>query len=203
MKNNFKPIFFSTPMVEAILSGKKTQTRRIINPQPKFGLKKGICDAGWYDTNFECSIHTGVPLFPKYQIGNILWVRETWNNWAVPEVPFVYRATDLKSCGHDWKPSIHMPKAAARIFLYVTNVRVERLRDISESDAISEGFGKVVTEKYEHPGWYINHLNKHHMFNAVDSFASMWVKLNGTGSWKRNPYVWVYDFEAVEKPKDF
>jgi len=195
-KSKYPPILFNTEMVQAILENRKKQTRRA-NNHPYFSKE-------------ELLEHT----LPKYQIGDILWVRETFKV-AIREYPgknipsekiFLYKATyepGIILGKIKWEPSIYMPKEAARIFLEVTNVRLERLQDISESDAIAEGFGKIINTQFEHPGWFVNHLNKHHMFCAVDSFASMWVKLYGTGSWKQNPFVWVYDFERINKPADF
>ncbi|MCW2463385.1 ASCH domain-containing protein [Elizabethkingia anophelis] len=249
MRNKFKPILFSTEMVQAILEGKKTMTRRIldtgIETMPENTVVH-ITDNGamahFQSKSFNPSNICGVK--GKFEIGDILYVRETlrigaWNKGyaacafdykASPKLiktPFIEfpvikhfdmlskALSQLDSLGvrpHTWAPgksplpwipAIHMPKEAARIFLEVTDVRVERLRDISEEDAIAEGFGKIVNEKYIHPGWFLNHLNNHHMFNAIDSFASMWVKLNGKGAWKQNPWVWVYEFKVIEKPADF
>lgn len=206
-------------MVQAILQGRKTQTRRIIKKKysntdlefktDKYGTRlverqndvpKPV-DHGNGKVTHRLTTYAEVK--PKYKVGDVLWVRETYiiANDEKNKPQYYYKADN--DVWNNYKPSLFMPRKAARIFLYVTNVRMERLRDITEADAIAEGFGKVITEKYEHPGWYINHLNNHHMFNAVDSFASMWVVLNGKGSWKENPYVWVYDFEVIEKPKDF
>ena len=216
MASKYKPILFSTEMVQAILEGRKTQTRRIVKPQPTLG--NGTWDVRNLDEFFDengkycCipKINTVEVKSVKIKPGDILWVRETWqttynestNNWDS-----IYKADGGFWIDDDgpmkWKPSIFMPRKYARIFLEVTNVRVERLRDISESDAYKEGFGPVITEEYPAPGKFVNHLNKHHMFTAIDSFASMWVKLNGTGAWKANPWVWVYEFKVVEKPNDF
>ncbi len=212
MATQYKPILFSTEMVQAILEGRKTQTRRILKPQPEqsnvildgikqnvFMLKDCATPKGW----LQHKLH-------NFKIGDILWVRETWQTtWNENKKSWdtIYKADGGYWIDDDgimkWKPSIYMPKKRARIFLEVSNVRVERLRDISEEDAIAEGFGPVINDKYPAPGKFINHLNNHHMFNAIDSFASMWVKLNGKGAWKSNPWVWVYEFKQVHHPKDF
>lgn len=223
MATQYKPILFSTEMVQAILEGRKTQTRRIMTDWGQHSSKFIISGQGMYVNKHpkpsKYMVHFRYPedltdscgLIAPIQPGDILWVRETFFNCSsFKEYPlfseikgnFCYKTNDFIG-GHKWKPSIHMPKEAARIFLEVTNVRVERLRDISEEDAIAEGFGPVINDKYPAPGKFINHLNNHHMFNAICSFASMWVKLNGKGAWKANPWVWVYDFKVVEKPKDF
>lgn len=160
MKNIFKPILFSTPMVQAILQDRKTQTRREI--KKKYSNTDHVFKTDKYGTrlierqndvpkpikNPDSSTTRKVTLFaevkPKYQIGDILWVRETFkkqNPFGKPT--YQYKAdwdsyeTGVELSG--WKPSIHMPRKAARIFLKVTNVRIERLQDISEADAIAEG----------------------------------------------------------------
>ncbi|WP_312750505.1 hypothetical protein [Epilithonimonas hominis] len=218
MKTIYKPILFSTPMVQAIEKNNKTQTRRIVTQKysntdlqtrtDKYGtqLVEMQNDAPPPRNNDDGSITHSIRFYavkyPKYKIGDILWVRETYVDDVFGQ--YFYRSSDdLPGDCAKWKPSIFMPKAVARHFLKVTNVRFERLSDISESDAIAEGFGPVITEEYPAPGKFINHLNKHHMFNAVDSFASMWVKLHGKGAWKANPWVFVYEFKKIEKPQNW
>lgn len=203
---NFKPILFSTEMVQAILDGRKTQTRRVCKPQPEIGLLRGDLDYQWYDTDWECAIHTGDGFEPKYEKGDILWIRETFVDVGEKAdqyfngVRFHYKANeDFVGCW-PWKPSIHMPKAAARIFLKVTDVRVERLQDISQEDAEAEGV------KIDDDGlscW--NYLkNNWDDFAPEDSFESLWQKINGkTYPWEANPWVWVYTFERIEKPENF
>ncbi len=191
-----KPIIFSTPMVQAILDGKKTQTRRVVkingspitSPEESLELTKegltyhSVCSmSGYYK--------------PLYQPGDILWVRETWckhqeyyNNGAdvFPEPHFIYKADGVKA--DKWKPSIHMPREAARIFLRVKTVRVERLQDITEEDAIAEGMSKTLVDGVV----FISAKGKFHVF---------WDSLNikrGYG-WDTNPWVWVYELEKINK----
>ena len=107
-----------------------------------------------------------------------------------------------------WKPSIYMPKKRARIFLEVTNVRVERLKDISEEDAISEGIdkkGDLYFNYVESEGYFKKSFPKEYFYKEIPkvSFISLWAKINGIDSWIANPWVWVYEFKVVEKPKDF
>ena len=148
-----RPIIFSGPMIRAILEGRKTQTRRIVKPNC---LSK---------------------LSPYGRTGDRLWVRETWGH--NPEGPgYVYRSDgdfDMKFHGDRWRPSIHMPRWASRITLEVTGVRVERLQDINEEDALAEGV--------EH------------------AFRSLWESINGPGSWDANPWVWVVEFRRVSDGK--
>lgn len=197
-----KPILFSTPMVQANLEGRKTQTRREVK------VPKGYYEIATYFNKeghlqyIEASNETGTDIViikPKYQVGDILWVRETWNHWGdgtgfAPK--YVYRATDLIGLGHNWKPSIFMPKEAARILLKVTNLRVERLNDILETDAIDEGI-----ELQLKPNFYKNYLHGMLPCPAVKSFETLWESINGKDSWNKNPFVWVYEYELTDKPK--
>jgi hypothetical protein len=131
----FIPILFSTPMVQAILDGKKTQTRRIVKPQPQ--------DVTHYEDG-TVVWHPNVIKSP-YEVGDVLWVRETFFCTKYYEhTPlfkdkgkYVYKATENFIGLHKWKPSLFMPKKACRLFLHVKNIRVELLQDISEQDAIA------------------------------------------------------------------
>jgi hypothetical protein len=178
-----KPIIFPTPMVQAILDGKKTQTRRVIK----------IDDApeNWKISIAGTSIVRAEPYdvkLPRYAAGDILWVRETWGKDENGE--YVYRANygtteddSFPPSMFKWRPSIHMPREAARIFLRVTNVRVERVQDITAHDAIREGMVSEIS------------------FDTVDEFKELWNNLNakrGYG-WESNPWVWVYEFEKINK----
>lgn len=135
------PILFSTPMVQAILAGRKTMTRRIIKPQPgtdvSYMANEPLDWIGqWYPWKWDTEEGESISKHcPFGQIGDLLWVREAWANCynllTNPfETFFLYKADGTANV-HRWKPSIHMPKAAARIWLEVTNIRVERLQDIS------------------------------------------------------------------------
>ena len=184
-----KPILFSTPMVQAILRGQKTQTRRVVKPNPKAEKFSAIvrCDdfslaRFWSRRPYPRIDDVRARLIP----GNILWVRETWQHTKVLNLHptdgcygYVYRADaqpweDYE--GWKWKPSIFMPKEACRLFLKVTDVRVERLQSITEADAKAEGF------------------------DSIDSFFALWQKINSTESLAVNPWVWVYEFEVIPKP---
>lgn len=146
-----KPILFNTAMVQAILDGRKTVTRRVVKPQPTtvHGGKKGCFPLAFY---FDCSHWVK----PPYQVGDVLWVRETWakiedfeNNFGFDiddGLKYLFKCDDNGKAHNSvdasvkrWRPSIHMPKEAARIFLKVTDVRVERLQDITEVQVVKEG----------------------------------------------------------------
>jgi len=212
---NIKPILFSTPMVRAILDGRKTMTRRVIVPQPSTAWDvcqklPMCCDKierfGW--ENGWDALDYGYRA-PKYLQGDILWVRETWFcNDCEPdcagrtdenECPFKrvgdkcygYKAQYTAGTGNldiKWRPSIFMPKEAARLFLRVTDVRAERLQEITEEDAVLEGCGPRV-----HSATSVT---------ARQDFMHIWQKLNdmrdgGKYAWITNPWVWAYTFERI------
>lgn len=151
---DFKPILFNTAMVKAILEGKKTQTRRIIKPQPTNPRWNNVGWLGWDDGH-------GYRMKPPCVAGDILWIRETWHKDVGR---YMYRANysndekfyqNGKEIKLRWHPSIHMPKEAARIFLLVKDVRVERLQEITKQDAISEGISRLFDclTKSEYEEW--------------------------------------------------
>ena len=192
-----RPILFSAPMVRALLAGTKTQTRRIFKPE------RMTWDAnGRYTTHAmrggELSITGSGPFKPSSwlhycpygQPGDRLWVRETFariDGQTRPWIETDYKATythgdrlgDTLGIKKRWTPSIHMPRHASRITLEVTGVRVERLQDISEADAIAEGV-------YTDPAC-----------PAYDAYTQLWDEINGLGSWEANPWVWVVGFHRI------
>lgn len=200
----FRPILFSTPMVQAILDGRKTQTRRIIKPQPTKQLSfSDTFKKHWSENVSDLKL----PYFEaKYQIGDIMWVRETWSEGCIENGEHTgirYKADD-ENFKVKWRPSIFMPKSACRIFLKVTNVRVERLQDISEQDAIAEG---IESNENDMPAYFHCYkdycINNNFDLDALGSFQTLWQSINGKENWKSNPWVWVYDFERVERPLGF
>lgn len=137
-----RPILFSGEMVRAILEGRKTQTRRVIKPQPDSARNSVFVKSG-FETKHGYEIKC-----PYGQPGDRLWVRETWGLWDTdpkdgPErAKIFYRATDENRRDlryQRWRPSIHMPRWASRINLEITNIRIERVQDITEEDAKAEG----------------------------------------------------------------
>lgn len=229
----FRPILFSTPMVQAILDGRKTQTRRLCNPYP--WDKPCKSDYDYYDHQEGGHVldSEGLEEYlknldlynksqkPKYNVDDILWVRETWQQetkefeteigkgW-VSTGRYVYRTDNVKlpeeSEGFGkWRPSIHMPKEAARIFLEVTDVRVEKLQDISKKDAIAEGIKFMdMPDPLKGQGFVKDFtVNNWHDENPIYLLKSLWQSIYGAESWEQNPYVWVYSLERVEKPENF
>lgn len=195
-KTTFRPILFSTPMVRAILEGNKTMTRRIVKPQPEsidFYEDRNV----WFPAVSKC----------PYEVGDVLWVRETYRalvDCATGEFAYWSYKADMpddfhKQYPHKWKSSLFMPKSACRIFLRIKSIRVERVMDISEEDAILEGVEKAPLSNMFYKDYWKNGIHKF----ARTSFDSLWCKINGFESWIKNPFVFVYEFERIEKPLDF
>lgn len=210
MNTIFKPILFSTAMVQAILEGRKSQTRRIIKPQPIGDQSSGLVfykKFHFEGTNWQEEILK----IAKFQMGDIMWVRETWQYSDDLNDPYLYKQKYQEEYLPEhhgemkWKPSIFMPKDACRIFLKVTKVRIERLQDITEEDAKAEGVFYYGDETLDYMNYM--HDNKHFddwgVMTAKHSFETLWEKINSKESWKENPWVFVYDFEHIEKPQNF
>ncbi len=203
---NTKPILFSTEMVQAILAGRKTQTRRIVkikgsipNNETK-PLSTHSCNSVYYFWGHdEVACPYGSP-------GDILWVRESFTFNPIGKTDYLYKADSLVPKFIKWKPSIHMPKEACRLFLKVTNVRVERLFEISENDAALEGVlcDVEIPVNFKKLYYYRDYTgNTSGCADARSSFMTLWKKINGESSWKSNPWVWVIEFERIEKPENF
>lgn len=216
----FRPILFSTPMVQAILEGRKTQTRRTkgleyINENPDAWKHVGILlfanipvqknDFRIYQCFEEKATREQQLVKCPYELDDVLWVRETFGIGSRGST--IYKAnyddTQFNSKSWKWKPSLFMPKEACRIFLKIKSIRVERLQDISEEDSIAEGVEKIAD--YGTTGYrlYTEPDAAHSDIDAIYSFESLWQSINGLESWNKNPFVWVYEFERIEKPLDF
>ena len=213
------PILFNTEMVQAIQAGRKTQTRRVMKLKYKdneagFQILTNKHDgkfayAEYYDEDETPTRMITPPCMP----GSILWVRETWGKltecnvyppYEPEEERFIYRA-DIGDPDHfqaKWHPSIHMPKEAARIFLQVKDVRVERLLDITEEDAVREG----CYAGYKSPPTPLSDPNETYVNTAKDHFCFVWEATVKPADWdvygiNGNPWVWVIEFERCEKPE--
>lgn len=232
-----RPILFNTEMVNAVVEGRKTQTRRIIKPQPVFkegtgfhwkgamyGIGSDYAETVSNFTNYSC---------PVGRVGDRLWVRETFcmgrieeddnpflwpkplyvDNYEGQDAYPIYKQMVVKeNIVHEdviWSPSIHMPRSASRIMLEITKIRVERLNDISEKDAIAEGVEPVVVpdnipveggytrDNREMWKGYKNHARAYRD-TAKDSFMSLWQEIYGTQSWDSNEWVWVVEFKRID-----
>ncbi len=211
-----RPILFSAPMVKAILSGSKSQTRRVVKPQPPANAHQVET---WHHPDTKPRFFTWTtageisdqwePLpCPYGQPGEKLWVRESFARIDVQTRPWIetdYRATykhgdrlgDTLGITNRWTPSIYMPWHASRITIEVTGVRVERLQDISEADAAAEG----ITPYPGHPGrWLSEHRPGLRYPSAITAYRDLWEEsINGpSSSWDANPWVWVVEFKRVK-----
>lgn len=172
-----KPILFSAQMVRAILEGRKTQTRRVIKPQPEADLDPSTVVAAWDAGFIDEKCQYG-------KTGDHLWVCENfWIDKKTGEI-LGYCADDegkySKNKTVEKMPSVYMSRSESRITLEITDIRVERLQDISEEDALAEGFASDGDESAKI--WY----------------SMLWDKINGIGSWDKNPFVWVIEFKVLE-----
>ena len=216
----FRPMLFSTTMVQAILKGTKIETRRKINIDSKYdfmGFEIGnnyrMPNHIGFGSKKDCEI---VDLIKqKMFINDIIWVRETF---AVKGQRIFYKADNdsFENAGlkglYDfvWKPSLFMPKDVCRLFLEVENVRVERLLYISEEDAINEGLETSIVKSsifqtyLGYRNYYVQDAEDELYFRSpIDSYKSLWMSINGSKSWLENPFVWVYSFKVVECPYGF
>lgn len=193
-----RPILFSAPMVRAILAGSKTQTRRVVKPQP-IGTDATIIEI------YGRGLPAAHPC-PYGQHGDRLWARETFFDTepysAFPlfsdrKNRYIYRADGEQIGCHRWRPSIHMPRVASRILLEIVAVRVERLRDISREDAISEGVQPL--DGSNGPNYWTVDAGGVSLNNptAQGAYSMLWDWINGPGAWDKNPWVWVVEFRRV------
>lgn len=213
-----KPILFNTEMVRAILDRRKSCTRRLVKPEPQGYFEVSEEPLYIYDTDGNQGKIT-----PPYQPGDILYVRETWHKY-IKRVGkgescrfaefYGYRASVANSEDADepWRPSIHMPKEAARIWLKVTDVKVERLQEMKPVDVIKEGAYPDCwncLNTYEESGSQCCYGTEEEC-SQCDGVMMEWEKLwNSTikksdldsYGWDANPWVWVIEFERCEKPK--
>ncbi|HGW1813244.1 morphogenetic protein [Klebsiella pneumoniae] len=205
-------MIFNGEMVRAILDGRKTQTRRIMAPQPADDIERCIFPnpeaIGWKSSLRHKHGSTTAHFCHYGKPGDRIWVRETFqgplfdydlmDGYCKDPTPFekpefcVYKADgvpapefydaddELHCC---WRPSIHMPRWASRILLEITNVRVERLKSISDGDAIREGCSTADMKSGD---------------CVADVFARLWASIYGAESWNANPWVWVIEFKRVE-----
>jgi len=218
-----RPILFNAEMVRAILEGRKTQTRRVMKPQPKERtLTMFWNERSWWkcDLNVECS--------PYGKVGDRLWVRETFAQGKLvagdsiegsnppyfieqmgsdKEDDLVYRADTFKLSDYEvdpeqpviWKPSIHMPRWASRINLKITDIRVERVQDIKTDGVWAEGLNKEEYEDWLEDVMCIGVPDGTTYEQPIDLFHNLWNFINGKRGygWDENPWVWVVEFEVI------
>lgn len=221
------PMLFSTPMVKALKNGIKTETRRERNlapvnespntwtiSRPRFvnnceGKGPGTWAAFFYHDKSGKAVVKHIKC-PYGKIGDKIWVRETWCHHGRPNnksgLKYAYKENQgpIVSKMHKWKPSIHMPKVAARIWLEITNIRCERLQDITNEASLAEG---IETKDLDGTTTYRDYSTKIDMFAygthflPKNSYKTLWKSINGKGSWEKNPWVWVIEFKKVSYKK--
>ncbi|EQA6248522.1 hypothetical protein FA195_16695 [Pseudomonas aeruginosa] len=202
-----RPILFNEQMVRAILEGRKTVTRRVMKPQPDF--LGSMVDPNTPFKTLDAGLHARITC-PYGEPGDRLWVREAWAADAQVDAiaprdlsqgePIWYPADfSVRQTGCSMiskgrgRPSIHMPRWASRILLEITAVRVERLQDISEEQALAEG---VHGEPCDHARQACSDIGCWGD-TAKGAFGFLWEQLNGAGAWQANPWVWVVEFKRV------
>ena len=205
-------MLMNSAMVNAILEGSKTQTRRVIKHKSIPDIKQvGTC---YGSKEFDWTVYGARAIqdfswvdCPYGKVGDQLWVRETFGVFDKDhqiDSKYYYKADTPEGSdsdeirinyGYKYKPSIHMPRAASRIQLEITDIRVERLNDISEDDCDAECFGGDFPKKVL--------PSLAHLFDSSMSikqcFAALWESINGKGSWNQNPWVWVIEFKRIGK----
>lgn len=235
----FIPFLFQPEMIRANLEDRKIMTRRIVTERNSLCDTLMTGDGqGWHSFDFNDAVLDGkfgekknywyikvaVPadgtrhrIFCRWHEGDVIWARETFQQTDVSysiDPGYVFKATDpdwdtFKDW--KWKPAIHMPKQACRLWLEITEIKVERVQDISKEDAIAEGIHR------EWDGtayWYQNYTyvqntiiteSNRAMFkqDPIKSFRSLWIKINGQEKWDSNPLVWAPTYKRIEMPESF
>lgn len=209
-----RPILMNGAMVRATLAGTKTQTRRVVKPQPQMVTDRAIQPWDGDAAALLRLLEQTGKACPYGQPGDRLWVREAFSGphiWErsdddeVPAVPPsawpkdspIWYWADGEPTHGDWtkpRPSIHMPRWASRITLEITSVRVERLQEISEVDAAAEG----MQFSTDHIGPWSG-TGERWWDSARWAFKDLWLSINGPDSWTANTWVWVVEFKRVEK----
>jgi len=205
-------IIFNGEMVRAVLDGVKTQTRRPLKVQPPSDEYELLNIMSSTERSREGKSHWAILndsktnvlksderyfACPFGQIGDRIWVRETFASIFKDEGPVCYRATDSSMHSGAWTPSIHMPRWASRITLEITNIRVERVQDISEQDAIADGFKALPGCKW-HTFEEADAGMPMHDHTACDAFEAFWCNQYGEESWSSNDWVWVIEFKRID-----
>jgi len=176
-------MLFKTEMVQAILAGRKSHTMRLVKPQPLYDV--------WRFEKIKC----------PYQVGDIIWVRETWKDFRALSGHVLYKASDPAPNDEmfKWKPSIHMPRWAARIFLEVLNVKPMRVQDITEKEAEQEGAFTLLDEIKQNAARRGSLTEKNHV-GPIEYFAWYWDTITKSGfRFKDNPWCWQIEFRKIRE----
>lgn len=230
----FHPMFFKTPMVRAIMTGQKIKTRRVLSDR-NCNTNYMLADLDFRDVIFNGRTFAGTEhitflkvhhkhedtrhrVHCKLYVDDVIFVRETY---ATIDDKYVYKADGfVQQYGawerstpgqvieriEKWKPSLFMPKIAARNFLQITDIDAQRINQISEHDCVLEGIEQEPTGDYLFRNYLFkkkNAFSKYLWIEAKESFKSLWVSINGELSWNSNPYVWVISFKKIHMPTNF
>lgn len=204
-----RPILMCGPMVRATLVDIKTQTRRLVKPQPNWVWSKppvGVEGGRWVSHGCVSDLRC-----PHGSAGDHLWVKETWqhedgscdDHKCGQPTHIFYKATESYPESMKWRSSIYMPRWASRITIEITSVRVQRVQEISEEDARAEGIREVtkdgVVKKY-----CVYDMGDRSSVpwaemprTAVEAYRALWETINGEGSWAKNPWVWILGFRRI------
>lgn len=210
-----KGICFKEPLFHKIVKGEKTQTRRMTISRTgyfKVESRNGVIFDIWQTNDNEWCGDNLVPVKPKYKVGEVVYLKEPYLYQYDREekgYKYYYKFStadilELKVIGVDikWKNKLFMPKSAARYFIEITAVRAERLQDISDEDCMKEGIGlnpEAIPIGYPF-GIKFSYNNGYYNYTTPqEAFAALIDKINGKGTWEKNPWVWVYDFELINK----
>ena len=214
-KGRLKLILFSTEMVNAILDGRKTQTRRVVKKDISNQFDVDVDGTAYAYIEPETGDHYKPVEISRIRPSDILWVRETWQTVPAESgdgYAYVYKASSngqdwaTNTEGWKWRPSIYMPKEAARVFLRVKDVRVERVQEIDTDDAIAEGCSGVPCDCLQFGrGWMgcESCMNTGWQEPPIVEFMQLWDSINSKRgfSWDINPWVWPITFERTDKPE--
>lgn len=222
-----KPIVFTDHSIEAIEAGRKTMTRRVVKgldgmnvyrvePHWSYDEDEPLNGVAWDFVFGACGggmcFDGAIPIKPRYLKGDLLWVKETWKaNASDLDVPYVYRRDGIERWPNNlikWSSPWFMPKAAARVFLMVEDVRPERVQEISEADALAEGIRACDDGCFEGNGWSPTYSDPDSGGEPVfrNGFGVLWDGINGKReggryAWAKNPWVWAYRFRRADKPE--
>lgn len=204
-----KGICFIEPLFHKVVKGEKTQTRRIIEPQPEYSdrvgmIYKGLCYGIGFDNpkdayyNFSNNSNAA-----RYKVGEVVYLKEPYVKASSGRIFRKYDKSDcsyLRFLGENpdakgaWNNKLFMPESAARFFIEITAVRAERLQDISDEDCLKEGIFEVMGGALN-----MNNIDPIGYLQPSDAYAALIDKINGKGTWEKNPFVWVYDFKLIKK----
>ncbi len=177
-----KGIYFKEPLFHATIEGRKTQTRRIVKPQPKECLVPK--EDGYQDVHYD-------NFKPRYKVGERVFLKEPY---YIREgiIIYKYHIHEDSRFAYDWENKLFLPAKFARYFIDITAVRCERLQDISEEDCRDECCRHIGTDRW------VNDFDGKVYETSAEAYAALINSINGNGTWESNPYVWIYEYKLVK-----